>query len=324
MDSSQRVRAILSFVHAADAGSFSAAGRNLGITSAAVSKNVASLEKALGVRLMNRTTRVLQLTDEGDAFLHRARVALDALDVAVDAVAVRREGPSGRIRISTSSAFGRDHLMPALPGLVALYPELSVEVDFDDRVVDFVRDGYDIAIRGGAIPNSNLVSKPVFRMSLALVASPEYLARRGVPGSSEDLMKHKLIARRFLGGKMSTWGFRGDDGSVISLDPSASAVLILSAPEAVLQAALAGVGIGQVGLHLAWKHLQSGALKLVLHEVHHTGSYEMVMQYPHRALIAPRVRATLDYLSDAFAADPALHLPVESLDAFAASRQVST
>lgn len=318
MDSSQRVRAILSFVHAADAGSFSAAGRNLGITSAAVSKNVASLEKALGVRLMNRTTRVLQLTDEGDAFLRQARVALDALDVAVDAVTARRQGPSGRVRISTSSAFGRDYLMPALPSLLSLYPELSVEVDFDDRVVDFVRDGYDIAIRGGAIPSSNLVSKPVFRMSLALVASPEYLERRGVPGSPQDLMKHKLIARRFLGGKLSTWGFCREDGSVISLDPSASAVLILSAPEAVLQAALAGVGIAQIGLHMAWEHLQSGTLKLLLHQVHHAGAYEMVMQYPHRALIAPRVRATLDYLSDAFAADSTLHISTASLDIFSA------
>ncbi|CAG9272924.1 hypothetical protein PUN4_740006 [Paraburkholderia unamae] len=208
--------------------------------------------------------------------------------------------------------------MPALPGLLSLYPQLSVEVDFDDRVVDFVRDGYDIALRGGAIPNSNLVSKPVFRMTLVLVASPEYLARRGVPGSPQDLVKHKLIARRFLGGKVSTWGFLGEDESVISLDPSASAVLTLSAPEAVLQAALAGVGIAQVGLHLAWDHLQSGALKLVLHEVHHTGAYEMVMQYPHRALIAPRVRATLDYLSDVFAADSTLHIPATSLEAFAA------
>src|SRR5450830_840396 len=117
MDSSQHVRAIISFVQAADAGSFAAAARALGISSAAVSKNVASLEQALGVRLMNRTTRTLNLTAEGAAFLKQARIALDALDTAVDAVAAQRVEVSGHVRISTSAAFGRDQLMPALPGL---------------------------------------------------------------------------------------------------------------------------------------------------------------------------------------------------------------
>src|SRR6516225_7860514 len=109
VDSSQRVRAIISLVQAVDAGSFAAAGRMLGVTSAAVSKNVGSLEKALGVRLMNRTTRTLKLTEEGEAFLSQARIALDALDAAVDIVAAQRAAVTGRVRISTSSAFGRDH-----------------------------------------------------------------------------------------------------------------------------------------------------------------------------------------------------------------------
>lgn len=318
MDSSQRVRAILSFVNAADAGSFAAAGRLLGITSAAVSKNVASLEKALGARLMNRTTRTLQLTDEGGAFLHQARIALEALDVAVDTVTTQRLGPSGRVRISTSSAFGRGHLLPLLPGLLSRYPALSVEVDFDDRVVDFVRDGYDLVIRGGNIPDSTLVSRSICQLNLALVASPEYLARQGVPNNPQELQAHRQVARRFLGGRVSPWSFRHEDGSITTLDPTHSAVLTLSAPEAVVQAACDGVGVAQVGVYLAWPHLLSGALKIVLHQYHHPGTYEMVMQYPHRALVAPRVRATLDYLLDAFAGDQTLHVPLEALDAYIA------
>ncbi|CAG9201953.1 miscellaneous; not classified regulator [Paraburkholderia tropica] len=317
MDSSQRVRAIMSFVQAADAGSFAAAGRVLGVTSAAVSKNVGGLERALGVRLMNRTTRALQLTEEGSAFLKQARVALEALDAAVDTIAARRSGPSGRIRISTSAAFGRDHLMPVLPGLLARHPGLSVDVDFDDRVVDFVRDGYDIALRGGAIPDSNLVSRPIFRINLALVASPAYLARAGIPQLPDDLARHALIARRFLGGRVSAWNFRGEDGSTTTFDPTESAVLTLSAPEALIQAACDGAGIAQVGVHLAQAHLRSGALVVVLNPWHLPGTYEMVLQYPHRALIAPRVRATIDYLTEAFAADPALHIPLAALDEFA-------
>ncbi|MEA9578651.1 MULTISPECIES: LysR family transcriptional regulator [Xanthomonas] len=317
MDSPHRVRAILSFVHAADGGSFAAAGRTLGVTSAAVSKNVATLEKVLGVRLMNRTTRTLKLTDEGVAFLRRARLALEALDAAVDAVAIQREQLSGRVHITTSVSFGQEHLMPVLPGLLSRHPGLSVEVDFDDRVVDFVRGGYDLALRGGNIRDSALVSRPVCRLNTVLVASPDYLARHGVPRNPSELRQHRLIARRFLGGAVATWSFRATDGGIVTLDPSDTALLTLSAPASLVAAACDGIGIAQVGVHLAWEELVSGRLKIVLHRQYHPGSYEMVIQYPHRALIAPRVRVTVDYLLEAFSADKTLHVPLKMLDAYA-------
>lgn len=318
MDASQRVRAILSFVHAADAGSFAAAARQLGITSAAVSKNVAGLEKAMGVRLMNRTTRSLQLTDEGSLFQQQARAALEGLDAAVDTVTAQRLGPSGRVRISTSAAFGQAHLLPLLPGLLARHPALSVEVDFDDRVVDIVREGYDLAIRGGSMPDSALVSRPICQLQAVLVASPAYLARHGVPRSPQDLPSQRLIARRFLGGRVAPWQFQHPDGSVTAFDPGAAAVLTLSAPEAATQAACDGVGIASIGVHLAWPHLQAGSLKLVLLRHHHPGNFQMVMQYPHRALLAPRVRATLDHLLAQFAQDETLHVPLGRLKAYSA------
>src|SRR4051812_19515637 len=127
MDATQRVRAMLSFVQAADHGSFAAAARHLGISPAAVGKNVAGLEGALGVRLMNRSTRSLQLTSEGRAFVERAREAISALDAAIDTVAAQRAEPAGRVRITTSSAFGHRYLLPLLPGLLATYPRLVPE-----------------------------------------------------------------------------------------------------------------------------------------------------------------------------------------------------
>jgi DNA-binding transcriptional LysR family regulator len=317
MDSSQRVRAIISLVQAVDAGSFVAAGRLLGVTSAAVSKNVASLEKALGVRLMNRTTRTLKLTEEGEAFLRQARVALEALDAAVDTIAAQRAVPSGRVRISTSSAFGHDYVLPALPELLSRYPTLSVEVDFDDRVIDIVREGYDIAVRGGNIQDSALVTRPVCRLNTVLVASPEYLARHGVPQTPGELRFHELIARRFLSGQVVQWSFRAEDGSITTVDPVSRALLTLSAPEAVVRAARNGVGIAQVGIHLAWEHLLSGSLKVVLHKYHQPGTYEMVMQYPHRALMAPRVQVTTKHLLEVFAVDEKLHVPMDAVDAYA-------
>ncbi|WP_284319409.1 LysR family transcriptional regulator [Dyella acidisoli] len=318
MDSSQRVRTILSFVQAADLGSFVAASRALGITSAAVSKNVANLEKALGVRLMNRTTRTLKLTDEGVAFLRQARIALEALDAAINTVTAQRVAPGGRVRISTSTAFGREHLLPVLPGLLSRYPALSIEVDFDDRVVDLVRDGYDFVFRGGNVPDSALVSRPICRLNTVVVASPEYLARHGMPRAPQELPTHKLIARRFLGGQVAPWYFRSENGSTNAFDPTNVAVLTLSAPEAVVQAACNGVGVAHVGVHLAWEHLLSGVLKVVLHRYHQPGTYEMVVQYPHRALLAPRIQATLDYLMEAFAENKSLHVPLEALDTYVA------
>lgn len=309
MDLSQRVRAITSFIDAADAGSFAAAARLQGVSAAAISKNIAGLEQALGVRLMNRTTRKLSLTEEGAAFLQQARIAIEALDTAVDTVVAGKMETRGHVRISTSAAFGREQLLPALPGLRQRYPGLSVEVDFDDRVTDIVRDGYDLAIRGGRIVDSSLISRPVCLLNMVLVASPAYLAECGVPTTPDTLRHHHLIARRFLGGKVSPWNFHAPDGSLITLEPDA-AVVTLSAPEAQLQAALLGLGIAQVGVHHALAHLQSGQ--------HDTGSYEMVIQYPHRALVAPRVKATVEYLLETFRQDPRLHFPVARLAEFAA------
>jgi DNA-binding transcriptional LysR family regulator len=318
MDSAHRVRAIVSFVHAADAGSFAAAGRALGLTSAAVSKNVATLEKALGVRLMNRTSRALKLTEEGEAFLRQARVGIDALESAVDLIAAQRVAPTGRVRISTSLAFGREQLVPALPGLLLRHPGLSVEVDFDDHVVDLVGGGYDLAVRGGNIRDSALVSRPVCRLNLVVVASPGYLREHAAPRTMDELPEHRVIARRFLEGAVGLWSFRLADGSTATFDPSAGAVLTLSEPEAVVEAARAGVGVAQVAVHLAWKYLKTGELIVLLHHQHHPGTYEMVIQYPHRALLASRVRATVDYLLQTFAQDKSLHVPIESLGRYVA------
>ena len=312
MDLSQRTRAALSFVQAADRGGFAAAARVLGISAAAVSKNVAGLEKALGVRLMNRTTRTVSLTEEGEAFLRQARIALEALDRATEAVIAHRAAPTGNVRISTSVGFGCEQLTPILPGLLERYPGLSVEVDFDDRVVDLIHDRYDMALRGGRIVDSSLVSRPICRFNLVVVAAPSYLDRYGMPRRPEDLAQHRLLTRRFLGGRVAPWDFLNEDGSITTFDTGA-AVMTLSSPEAVTQAAVSGVGIANVGVHHAWKHLLSGQLKVLLLDWHHPGSFEMTLQYPHRALVAPRVRATVDYLLESFARLEELHVPLTAL-----------
>lgn len=317
MDASQRVPAMLSFVHAADHGSFAAAARVLRISSAAVSKNIAGLEQSLGVRLMNRTTRSLQLTTEGLVFLERARVAINALDDAIDAVVAQRTEPVGKVRISTSNAFGSDYLLPIVPELQQRYPQLSLQIDFDDRKIDLVRDGYDLALRGSQVEDSSVVARHISTLSTVLVASPDYLQTHGIPKKIKDLDQHRLIAVRFLNGSMSRWGFRGPNQELIEIEPQAPA-LTLSAADAAVTAAVLGMGIAQTGVHHAWEHLQAGKLKVVLGKLHHPGKRAMTLQYPHRALMAPRVRATVDFILDKFAANPALHVTAEQLQEYQA------
>jgi DNA-binding transcriptional LysR family regulator len=302
MDATQRVRAMLSFVQAADHGSFAAAGRVLGITPAAVGKNVAGLEAALGVRLMNRSTRSLRLTGEGRAFVERAREAIAALDAAIDTVAAQRAQPAGRVRISTSNAFGHRYVLPLLPLLVAKHPGIVPEVDFDDRRVDIVREGFDLALRGGTIEDSSLVSRHVCNLHTLLVASPAYLKKHGVPRDPQELKSHRLIALRYLNGTMVRWRMRG--GEFMPEPPA----LVLSDPLAVVEAAAAGMGVAQVGAHHAWRHLQGGKLKPLLARHHDSGKLTMALQYPHRALMAPRVRATVDFLLAELAENESLHV----------------
>lgn len=315
MDSSNRIPSILSFVHAAERGSFAAAARALGISSAAVSKNVATLEQALGVRLMNRTTRSLQLTGEGEAFLSHARVAIDALEQAVDTVAAQRAEPVGRVRITTSSGLGRSYLLPLLPELTERYPALSFELDFEDRRVDLVKEGYDIAMRGGSFDDSSLVSRRVCDIHTVLVASPDYLARHGVPRTRADLPRHRTVGIRFLTGGHAQWSFKIDDGRIENLTPSAPSVLV-SAPEAAVDASLSGLGIAQVAVAHAWNHLREGRLKIVLGDEHVAGALGMALQYPHRALVAPRVRVTVEFLLEKLTAVEALQVKPEDLRTF--------
>lgn len=307
MEISQHFRAILCFVECAQQGSFAGAARKLSISSSAVSKNIANLEKVMNIRLMNRTTRKLTLTEEGERFLAQSQVAIQALDNAVSQLAASQAVVSGHLRISTSVAFGHRYLLPLIPGLKQHYPHVAIEIDFDDRVTDIIADGYDIVIRGGRILDSSLIARPICKIPLVLVASPAYLAQHGVPRDVESLLQHPLIGRRFLGGKISPWSFKQEDSALRIIEPPPHH-LCLSSPESQVDAARLGLGIAQVGLHQAIEDLQAGDLLALMTDQHEPGNYEMVIQYPHRAFTAPRVKACVAYLLDALTQDERLQL----------------
>jgi len=306
----KNLQGLLAFVEAASAGSLSAAAQRLDVTPAAVSKNLARLEQQLGVRLLHRSTRRLAPTAEGALFLDKARAALRGLDEAVAEVSMAASAPAGRVRISVGVAFGRRWVLPALPALAARHPALTVEVDLDNRPVDLVAGGFDIGIRGGFIEDSSLVARRVCALPVVLLASPGYLRRAGVPATVAQLDGHRCVATRFANGTMSTWRF-GSGKRAVEITPAAT--LLTSDPEALLDLALADAGIAQVGLHHALPYLRSGRLKLLLQGLHDPGPREVVLHYPHRLYLAPRVRVVVDGLLAHFAASADLHLDVPGL-----------
>lgn len=289
---------LISAIQAADSGSFSAAANALGLTPAAVSKNVATLEAHLKVRLFNRTTRRLSLTEEGRAFVAQARIGVQALEDA-SALATQGAQPEGLVRVNCSVGFGRRYVLPLLPAFFKMHAQVRVELNLNDSQVDLVQGGFDIGIRGGSQPPEGMVSRKICNIPAVLVASPRYLKAHGTPRSPEDLAAHRLIRVRFLNGRMSAWTFKTGNAKGVSTHDS-PAQLMISDPEVVLDAALLHMGIARMGRHHAHEALQRGDLVEVLPKQHVSGEAAMALFYPHRSGLAPRVRVLVDYLLQEF------------------------
>lgn len=289
-------------VQTADSGSFTAAAQVLDLTPAAVSKNVATLEAQLGVRLFNRTTRQLSLTDEGRRFITQAREGLDLLDAARGA-ATQQQAPQGRVRLSCSVGFGRRFVLPLMPAFLRRHPQVQVELSLSDVKVDLVRDGYDVGLRGGSSPPEGMVARKLCDVPMVLVASPAYLQAHGTPATWRELPAHQLVGIRFLSGRVAPWLFR-EGRELFSFEPQGQ--LMLSDPEIVLDAVLADLGIAQMGQHHAWEALTDGRLVRVLPQQHRGERLEMSLFYPHRQGLAARVRVLVDYLLAELPNDPAL------------------
>ena len=233
------------------------------------------------------------------------------LDEAVAGVSQAAHAPAGRVRISVGIAFSRRWVLPALPAITAQHPALTIDVDLDNRPVDLVAEGYDIGVRGGVVEDSSLIARRVCALPVVLLASPAYLKQAGVPTAPEDLSAHRCAAARLVGGAMSVWRFRRPGGRRVEFAPPAA--LTTNDPETMVDLALAGAGIVQAGLHHAIPHLRDGTLKLLMPDLHDPGRREIVVHYPHRLYLAPRVRVVVDALLAHFSTARDLHLSVEQL-----------
>lgn len=283
------------FARVAQLNSFTQAAQVLGIPKASASLAVQQLEAQLGTRLLHRTTRRVQLTQDGQAFYERCRDVLDDVD-ELQAMFHQQPGSAlrGRVRIDMSTGVARYMVLPQLPALLEQHPQLEVEVSSTDRRVDLVREGFDCVIRIGAVAEAGLVARPLGMVRVATCASPAYLARRGTPQTLDDLAHHELVHYVSTLGTRSQ-GFEVQDGDSVRFIPMAGRITVNSA-EAYLGACLAGLGLIQVPLLGAQELVEQGLLVPVL-EHHPPPAMPVNLLYAHRRHLPQRVRAVMDWLT---------------------------
>ena len=250
------------FASVAELGSFTRAADALGFSRAMVSTHVQRLEQQFGLRLLNRTTRKVAVTPAGSDYLAHCRRVFAELDAAEETLRQSKEQPTGRLRVDVAGSFARHLLLPALPTFLARYPGIEVELRVNERIVDLVKEGVDLAVRGGVIEDPQLVARPIAHSRWILCASPAYLAHRGRPQSVADLDSHILIGSTTAeSSQPRPWLF--PDGV---LPPRLAFGVTVNETEAVMLAAASGVGIAQTLDLMASRALMDGRLQMVLPE----------------------------------------------------------
>jgi DNA-binding transcriptional LysR family regulator len=290
---SDRARALEVFATVVSAGSFSAAGRKLGLTPSAVGRTIDRIENRLGVRLLLRTTRALTLTAEGQAYLGMARRILADLDDAEQAIA-DQGAPRGRLRVSAALSHGRLCVVPLLGEFARLYPHILVDINLTDAVVDIAGGQADVGVRFGRLEDSPLTARKLGETRRIIVASPDYLARHGTPKLPEDLHDHNCLNFNFRRVE-PIWPFR-KDGRDYTL--SVTGGIEANNGETLGQLAAAGVGITRVGAFSVANEIASGKLVPLL-ETFNPGDVETIHAvFVGGANIPARVRAFVDYLAE--------------------------
>lgn len=287
-----KLTGVYAFLCAAEMRSFVAAGRQLGVSASAVGKSVARLEKRLGVRLIHRSTRSLRLTAEGEAYFLRCRHAVDGLEEAEALLSQAAETPRGRLRVSVVT-FAHRLLLPILAGFIRRHPEIELDLDFDDRIVDVIEDGFDAVIRIGELPNSNLMSRRIGAFKAGLFASPDYLLRHGTPEHPRDLERHICLRfRNHTSGKLQKWDLRVDANEI---DPWVPTGLVCNNPDALMGACLNGLGIAYLPDLVAREAVVAGALAPLLAS-YMTLKGQLWLLWPSSRQMTPRLRVFLDYV----------------------------
>ncbi|HFJ8955620.1 TPA: LysR family transcriptional regulator [Serratia liquefaciens] len=294
-------RLLPAFLAAAQVQNFSAAARQLGVTPAAISKNIRVLEEKLALRLFQRNTHNVVLTDEGKALLQQVAPLWQALSATLETAGSAQQAPSGTVRVSMIPGFGRQILMPLIPQFLERYPQIDLDLSLDARVVNLVGEGFDVGIGSRVDPDSRLVARPLYPMQMVLAASPGYLAHHGTPQDPDDLLQHNcLLHRNPATGRSVKWPLHRH-GEVKTLELHGR--LVASRPEMLLDAALAGLGIVCLARWYAEHRFAQGTLLPVLAECWPQPT--QLWLYYASADLPPRVRVWVEFLLEHFHSRPA-------------------
>lgn len=294
-------RHLLSFIEVVESGSFTAAARHRGITVAAISRAVAQLEREVGVRLLHRTTRRLAVTDQGRAFYDRLCLGLSLVREADEAARSLTQEAAGTLRLATPNAFGRHYLLPRLSEFHAAYPSVVMEMFFDDYSGNIVERGFDLLVQHGRPKEMGFITRRLMRLPVILAASPDYLARRGVPRSVDDLYGHQCVVVRFGDGRAFNWQLEraGPAGPERVTFRPEGAAHIFNSLDANVAAAVAGMGVATIDIGTGLPHLREGRLKMLLPDYQLRDSRDSTMLYlvyPEREHMPQRVRLFIDFI----------------------------
>ncbi|WP_010460824.1 LysR family transcriptional regulator [Pseudomonas mandelii] len=287
-----------SFVRAAEASSFSEAARRMGISAAAVSKNVARLEANLGTRLFQRSTRSLTLTEAGELFYQQVSGSVETIQGAIAQIGDAREVPAGRLRVNLSPSFAYDYVLPLLKSFKQRYPEVVPDWHLEIRRVDLIGEGFDVAIGGGIELSPGIVARELAKLHLVAVAAPQWLEGRTMPVVPGDLQGvDGIVMRSTSTGRLLNWTLRdaGEGRFDVNLKPTA----IMNDPEALCSCALMGLGVGLVPMERAWPWLQRGDLVRLLPDWYVDLGVVSVYFSSRKALPA-KTRVFVDFLLEHF------------------------
>jgi DNA-binding transcriptional LysR family regulator len=295
-----RLLSMAVFKRTVEAGSFAAAARNFGISAEMAGNHVRALETHLGVRLLNRTTRRLHLTEAGSSYYARCTNILADIDEAESEASSLQATPRGLLRIAAPVTFGVRHIAPAISDYMTRYPDVTIEIAISDRYVNLIEEGLDVAIRIGELEASSLIVRRLASARLVACASPAYLRRAGRPETPSDLTRHACLIYVEIG-EPTRWRFQGPNGqeeTVHVTGPVAS-----TNPEFVRQLALAGHGVilcpnFSVGADIAEERLTALLTDWRSREI------PIHALYPHRSLLSAKVRSFVDFLAERFGSDP--------------------
>ena len=282
------------FRRVVEAKNFSAVARETNMSQSTVSKHIAALEDRLGTKLLNRSTRSLKLTEAGKEYYHHCIRILNDFQEAEASVGKGKIKPTGTLRISASAAFGRVFILPNLSEFFDSYPDISVDLIFDDDYTDLVKEGIDLAIRIGPLEDSSLIARKIGTSPRVVVASPEYLVKHGRPKKPADLTKHECLfysLQKFP----DVWYFNSTQEGDESIRVSGR--LKASSPDAICEATLQGMGISILGEWFARKYIKQGRLKVIMSDYKPT-TFDIHAVYPERRFVPQKVKRMISFLAD--------------------------